>query len=143
MIVLYCIALYCIALLCFVLILAVAVDSYTDTVFWVPEGSSAIVYKKIGSRQSQALYRNRDQSFALEYDWVGNRLLWVENSKNVRLLVSELFIISVILSNGLFHFQPQDSCRVLLGDLENPSAPLALFVETNSAVATAIDSSNG
>ena len=65
--------------------IAIAVDSYTDTIYWSSEGSSASVYSKRGSLQPQALYSNRDQPFALEYDWVGNRLLWVEDGVNVRL----------------------------------------------------------
>ncbi len=32
---------------------------------------------------AETLYQRRDQPFALEYDWVGNRLLWVEDGDNV------------------------------------------------------------
>ena len=59
---------------------AVAADPYSGAVYWASEGSLANIFR-IGSDTS--LFSRLDQPFALEYDWAGNRLLWVEDGANV------------------------------------------------------------
>ena len=66
------------ALLC---IAAVAADPYSGAVYWASEGSSASIFN-IGAESS--LFTRLDQPFAMEYDWAGNRLLWIEDGANVK-----------------------------------------------------------
>ena len=55
---------------------AVAHDYHTDTYYWSIQGGQASIY---ASGDPSPIYRVRDEPFALEYDWLGRRLFWVED----------------------------------------------------------------
>lgn len=65
---------------------AIAHDGYTNTLYWSIEGGQGDVYMSDDSLlldEAIRLYENRDNPFALEYDWLSKRLLWVEEGERV------------------------------------------------------------
>ena len=64
---------------------AVAHDGHTNSIYWTIEGGQGNVYLNSGGSPDTAevLYEIRDQPFSIEYDWLSNRLFWVEDGIRV------------------------------------------------------------
>ncbi len=60
-------------------------NAYEDVIYWASEGSSATLFSKQGSTIT-LMYTKRDQPFGLVYDWVGNRIVWIEDGENVSVM---------------------------------------------------------
>lgn len=65
---------------------AVAHDSFTNSLYWSIEGGQGNVFlnnEQLPLDDATVLYASRDNPFALEYDWLSQRLFWVQDGDRV------------------------------------------------------------